>query len=151
MRDLRQLEAHRIRGRALRELWGWDGDETCGAFSLRSSIDGGDLKVIASQGQGWDHVSVSRRNRCPNWTEMEQVKRAFFCTDETAMQLHVPPSDHVNNHPYTLHLWRPLDQEIPRPPGILVGIGNAPLRSREEALAVYRNCLAALPASENDQ
>ena len=53
---------------------------------------------------------------------MEHVKRAFFKDDETAMQLHVPPSDHVNHHPHCLHLWRPNDgRDIPRPPAIFVG------------------------------
>jgi hypothetical protein len=51
---------------------------------------------------------------------MEHVKRLFFKDDETAMQLHVPPSDHLSLHPYCLHLWRPQDREIPRPPSIMV-------------------------------
>jgi hypothetical protein len=122
MRDLRLLDAFRIRGKPILDFWGWEGDETCGAFTLRSSIDGAEMHVIASSGEGWDHVSVSRRNRCPNWSEMEQVKRLFFRDDETAMQLHVPPDDHINLHPHCLHLWRPHDQEIPRPPAIMVGI-----------------------------
>lgn len=79
------------------------------------------LKVIASDGYGWDHVSVSCEGRCPTWGEMELIKRLFFKEDETAMQLHVPPQDHVNCHPYCLHLWRPQDAEIPRPPSELVG------------------------------
>jgi hypothetical protein len=142
MRNLRLLDAHRIRGRAVIELYGWEGDDKAGAFRLRSSIDGADLVVIASSGEGWDHVSASRSNRCPNWSEMEQVKRVFFRDDETAMQLHVPPSDHVNNHPYTLHLWRPLDREIPRPPSIMVGIGAEPVRSAEEARTIHREALS---------
>lgn len=144
MRNLRLLDAHRTRGRAVVELWGWEGDDTCGAFTLRSSIDGGELIVIASSGEGWDHVSASRRNRCPNWPEMEQVKRTFFRDDETAMQLHVPPSDHINNHPYTLHLWRPLEREIPRPPGIMVGVGANPIRSVKEGWAIHREALDQL-------
>ena len=87
-----------------------------GAFRL------GQLFVIASTGFGWDHVSVSTRTRCPTWGEMEYVKRMFFEDHETAMQLHVPPSDHVNCHPYCLHLWRPQEFEIPRPPPEFVGI-----------------------------
>lgn len=80
-----------------------------------------DLRVIASSGEGWDHVSVSLPGRCPNWPEMEYVKRLFFKDSEAAMQLHVPPDDHINCHPNCLHLWRPLKGEIPRPPAILVG------------------------------
>ena len=80
------------------------------------------LRVIASNGEGWDHVSVSLSNRTPVWDEMEYIKRLFFKPDETAMQLHVPPSSHVNNHPFCLHIWRPHAGAIPRPPAALVGI-----------------------------
>lgn len=120
MRDLRLLDTYRdhVRGR---HFWGWSGDETCGAFSVPSPIDRAPMVVIASSGEGWDHVSVSRTNRCPNWPEMECVKRLFFRDDETAMQLHVPPSDHISFHPNCLHIWRPNDgREIPMPPSIMV-------------------------------
>ncbi len=69
----------------------------------------------------WEHVSVSTRNRCPNWPEMDFIKRLFWDDDECVMQLHPPRSDHVNCHPHCLHLWRPVNAEIPRPPSILVG------------------------------
>jgi hypothetical protein len=120
VRDLRLLDACRVRGAAVIEAMGWEGDETCGWFVLKSRIDGAELAVVASAGGGWDHVSVSRKNRCPNWAEMEHVKRSFFNDDETAMQLHVPPAEHINCHSNTLHLWRPQHCEIPRPPAILV-------------------------------
>lgn len=76
------------------------------------------LKVIACAGGGWDHVSVSRHDRVPEWGDMEFVKRRFFEDHETAMQLHVPPAVHINCHPFALHLWRPNDgrHSIPRPP-----------------------------------
>lgn len=80
------------------------------------------LRVIASNDDGWDHVSVSLRDRTPTWDEMEYIKHLFFRPDETAMQLHVPGSDHVNNHPYCLHLWRPHGVAIPRPPADMVGV-----------------------------
>ena len=121
MRDLRVLNCYRRTDAAVIEMYGDTGDHTCGVFELPSPIDGGTLRVIASVGEGWDHVSVSRQNRCPNWPEMEHVKRLFFKDDETAMQLHVPPSDHISHHPHCLHIWRPLDVEIPRPPADHVG------------------------------
>lgn len=120
MRNLHLLDVYRIKGP---EFWGWDGDETCGAFRLPSPTDGLHLAVIASSGEGWDHVSVSRTTRCPNWPEMEFIKHKFFKDDETAMQLHVPAADHINCHPFCLHLWRPHDGEIPRPPTWMVGPG----------------------------
>jgi hypothetical protein len=120
MRNLRLLDHFRIRSGL--EMWnGWAGDETCGAFAFPSCIDKQPLRVIASSGEGWDHVSVSRQNRMPNWPEMEQVAALFFKDNETAMQLHVPKSQHVNNHPYCLHWWRPTDAEIPTPPAVFVG------------------------------
>jgi hypothetical protein len=78
------------------------------------------LVVIASQGLGWDHVSVSLNYRCPTWEEMEYVRELFFADNETVMQLSVPRSDHLSYHPYCLHLWRPQTQEIPRPPDLMV-------------------------------
>jgi hypothetical protein len=79
------------------------------------------LRVIASVGKGWDHVSVSLPNRIPTWYEMEFIKRKFFLPHETAMQLHVPEREHINIHPHTLHLWRPLKGiHIPVPPKELV-------------------------------
>lgn len=117
MRDLRALDPFRVDATA---TYGWSGDETCGAFRLPSPIDGGLLTCVASSGDGWDHVSVSRSNRCPNWPEMEFVRRRFFKDEECVMQLHVPVADHINAHPNCLHLWRSQTQEIPRPPRWMV-------------------------------
>lgn len=72
--------------------------------------------VIASWGEGWDHVSVSTPTRCLSWMEMEYIRRVFFEDHETVMQIHPPVSDYVNVHPYCLHLWRPQNQSIPTPP-----------------------------------
>lgn len=101
--------------------------EPLGVFSVRVGHDGGHfrmwsveagrhLTIVASIGGKWDHVSVSLSDRCPTWAEMELVKRAFFHDDETAMQLHVKPDDHISLHPYCLHLWRPHGVAIPLPP-----------------------------------
>lgn len=123
MRDLRLLDAFRITDpAALRHWGGWAGDETCGAFIVPSPIDKAPLKVVASNGEGWDHVSVSRRNRCPNWEEMERIAVLFFRDNETAMQLHVPRAEHLNLHPHCLHWWRPHDGTIPRPPSDMVAV-----------------------------
>jgi hypothetical protein len=119
MRDLNTLNSHRV-DVSKNPHFGWNGDGTCGAFKLPSPTDGQSLNVVASNGDGWDHVSVSRQSRCPNWPEMEFVRHKFFEDHETVMQLHVPVSDHINRHPYTLHLWRPHALEIPRPPAEFV-------------------------------
>ena len=90
MRNLHLLDAFRVNAS---DFFGDLGDGSCGAFRVSSPIDGGALNVLASSGGGWDHVSVSRVNRCPNWAEMEHIKRMFFREDEAAMQLHVPPAE----------------------------------------------------------
>lgn len=118
---LPEIDRYRLRTTALAMYYGNFGDETCGCFEIPSPIDGGPLSVIASAGEGWDHVSVSRPNRCPNWPELEHVKRLLFKDDECAMQLHVPAKDHINVHSTCLHLWRPQECTIPLPPGWMVG------------------------------
>lgn len=119
MRNLNELNNNRLKTSAIYAHFGNFGDETCGVFEIPNRT-GPPLRVIASAGEGWDHVSVSLPNRCPNWLEMELVKRAFFKEDETAMQLHVPPSDHISCHHNCLHLWRPQAVDIPRPPDWMV-------------------------------
>lgn len=121
MRNLNLLDQYRDTSLAVIEHYGWAGDETCGVFRVPSPIDGNLLCIVASCGEGWDHVSVSRATRCPNWPEMQAVYKMFFAEGETAMQLHVPAADHVNCHPYCLHLWRPQEIDIPRPPAEFVG------------------------------
>lgn len=78
-------------------------------------------QITASDGEGWEHVSVSLRHRSPKWDEMEYFKRLFWGDDVAVMQLHPPRSQWVNNHPHCLHLWRPIDASIPMPPSLLVG------------------------------
>jgi hypothetical protein len=117
MRDLHLLDTFRVDATATH---GWNGDGTCGAFQVPSPIDKAPMTVVASSGDGWDHVSVSRTNRCPNWPELEHVRKLFFRDDETVMQLHVPGKDHINLHPNCLHLWRPQNAEIPLPPKFMV-------------------------------
>jgi hypothetical protein len=120
MRDLRALDKYRDSA-SERRIYGTEGDATCGVFRIPSPIDRAGLAVVASCGDGWDHVSISRPNRPPNWAEMSRIYRLFFGDDETAMQLHVPSTEHINCHPNTLHLWRPQNARIPRPPGWMVG------------------------------
>jgi hypothetical protein len=79
------------------------------------------LRIIASWGEGWDHVSVSLENRCPVWQEMCYVKDLFWRPEECVMQLHPPKADWVNYHEHCLHLWRPQGKEIPQPPLSLIG------------------------------
>ncbi|WP_158552045.1 DUF7694 domain-containing protein [Komagataeibacter melaceti] len=120
MRNLYEVNQYRITSPEIVARFGSSGDSTCGFFMVPSPTDQQKMKVIASVGDGWDHVSVSRSSRCPNWPEMELVKRLFFADNETCMQLHVPVSDHISVHPYCLHIWRPHAEVIPMPPSWMV-------------------------------
>lgn len=118
MKDLTSLDKYRLKDEEIR-IYGRTGDSGNGLFKI--FIDGRSFRVIASNGGGWEHVSVSpcnqKRKLCPTWEEMCAVKDMFFDAEETVMQLHPPVSDYVNNHPYCLHLWKPTgDIQIPRPP-----------------------------------
>jgi hypothetical protein len=78
--------------------------------------------VIASDGEGWEHVSVSLPDRCPTWFEMAQIKDIFWDNEDCVVQYHPPKSEYVNNHPFCLHLWRPTNCNLPMPDSMLVGI-----------------------------
>lgn len=112
-------------------------DETCGnngAFVLKIA-HGQLLNTMASDQCGWEHVSVSRTDRCPTWAEMCQVKDIFWDQDDCVIQYHPPKNDYVNNHPWCLHLWRPIGIELPKPEAIMVGYAGM---SKEEAIKISR-------------
>lgn len=81
------------------------------------------LRVIASDGDGWEHVSVSTYKRCPTWEEMCLIKSLFWDDDDCVVQFHPPESDYVNFHPFCLHLWRRLgtNEFVQRPPAYMIG------------------------------
>lgn len=83
------------------------------------------LFVIFSDGDGWEHVSVSTPNRTPNWTEMCFVKNIFWDTEDVVLQFHPAQSQYVNQHPHCLHLWRPSGVNVPTPRMDLVGAVEA--------------------------
>lgn len=86
----------------------------------------------ASDGLGWEHVSVTLRkkiskskweevHRSCTWLEMCLVKAAFWDDEDTVVQFHPPKSQYVSFHEYCLRLWRPVGREMPIPESILVG------------------------------
>jgi hypothetical protein len=77
------------------------------------SADG--LGVIAEvelhDDEAWLHVSFSRRNRMPSYEDMARVKALFIGDDRKAIQVLPAKSEHVNLHPYCLHLYSPIDRD----------------------------------------
>ena len=100
-----------------------------GAFMVRLySSDRVKAFCVASSGYGWEHVSVHMIKegiqKIPTWNEMCLIKDIFWDEEDCVVQYHPKKSEYVNNHPHTLHLWRPTDVELPRPLPIMIGIPN---------------------------
>lgn len=81
----------------------------------------------ASDGDGWEHVSVSissllkkRGSRCPTWEEMCFIKSIFWDETDTVIEFHPAKENYVNIHDFVLHLWKPIGIELPLPNTILV-------------------------------
>ncbi len=121
--DISHLEAFRLRDGRM------GSDESYGAngFFLiphRGIV----LQIIASDGAGWDHVSVvpidartqRKLYRTPTWAEMCFVKDLFWDKSECAIQYHPVESDYRNAHEYCLHLWKPQDVVLPTPDPLMV-------------------------------
>lgn len=106
-----------------------------GAFIIHQS-NGRDLWIIASDatlweeagftGIKWEHVSVhaydGKRTLTPRWEEMCKIKDIFWDEEDVVIQFHPRKSEYINNHPNTLHLWRPIGIDLPTPPKGTVGI-----------------------------
>lgn len=94
-----------------------------GAFKLTSIRFTGTIMVICSDKDGWEHVSLSRKDRCPTWDEVCWVKSKFWDDEDAVIQVHPPQSEWINNHPYCLHLWRKAGTNdfYEKPPAYMVG------------------------------
>ena len=99
-----------------------------GAFYIQSPEPGWMLACIVSDDLGWEHVSVhafrfaNKQQRVPSWREMCYIKDIFWDGEDTVVQYHPRKSEYVNNHYYTLHLWRNTKVRFPEPNSLLVGV-----------------------------
>jgi len=80
----------------------------------------GKLRVVASNEEGWEHVSISLKYRTPNWREMCEIKNLFWGSEDCVIQYHPPQKVYINTHSNVLHLWRKIGSEFETPPMILV-------------------------------
>lgn len=90
-----------------------------GAFALRLfGIPKQPIAVcIASDGGGWDHVSIQvSTGGTASWEIMCLIKSVFWDDEDCVVQFHPPASQYVNKHPDVLHLWRPQGYAIQTPP-----------------------------------
>jgi len=109
-----------------------------GAFQLPSPEPGWILIILATDGAGWEHVSVHAarardgQSRTPSWREMCVAKDTFWDPEDVVVQYHPRRSEYISHHPDTLHLWRPIAASIPTPPEQLVGPRARPGESRAD-------------------
>ena len=104
---------------------------------LKKHIEGKDLRisanftdpvsrkvyyVIFTSSLGWEHASVSQRNKTPEWEIMCRVKDVFWSGEECCIEYHPKEEDYINMHEHCLHIWKPIGIELPMPPSIMVGI-----------------------------
>lgn len=93
-----------------------------GQFIVR--VNGEDFLTQASDGMGWEHVSVSRLDgsyRTPSWEDMCEIKSIFWDDEDTVVQFHPAKSQYVNFMVNCLHLWRCTSENQISPPSFLVG------------------------------
>lgn len=95
-------------------------DGNNGAFFIPRDGETTPLRVVASDHLGWEHVSVSLPGRTPTWGEMSWVKDLFWGPEDVVIQYHPAEGEYVNAHPNCLHMWRPVGEELPTPPMVLV-------------------------------
>lgn len=122
MSDWVFLNKHRVRSGlyASDESFGF-----CGQFAFPLAGESRRVCVIASDGVGWQHVSVSFGpvKGTPSWDLMCRVKDLFWEPQDWVVQFHPPASEYINNHSGCLHLWRCIDgRQTPTPPSIMVGL-----------------------------
>ena len=56
-------------------------------------------------GKVWMHTSYSRVSRLPTYQETGFIKDNFIGPDVKAIMIFPKKAEHVNIHPYCLHLW----------------------------------------------
>lgn len=83
MKNLHTLDKYRQSDREI-QARGMNGDSGNGVFKVH--VNGRSFFVIASNGGGREHVSVSpcnqKRKTCPTWEEMCAIKDMFFEPEE---------------------------------------------------------------------
>lgn len=119
MADWELLNKHRMRKGQFRSdpIDGFNGLFT---IPIRGKL----VRIIASDGLDWQHVSVTitNSNETPSWQLMCAVKELFWNDQDWVVQFHPAKSEYVNNHPGCLHLWKPNAQILPTPDSLLAGL-----------------------------
>jgi hypothetical protein len=128
MSDWVFLNKHRVREPSVSVPQRYCTDDGFGFNGMfRFVIDGKQLRCIASDGEGWQHVSVSieLETKPPTWSIMVKVKELFWEDEDVVVQYHPAKSQYVNMHPGCLHLWKPTGAPLQAPHYLLVGLRSS--------------------------
>ena len=122
MKDLKEIEKTRgLQIQMFNPEEGMNGFYKELEYTNRGNIKfGKEFTFVFTWNNGWEHLSVSTQSRCPTWEEMCKFKDMFFNEEEACVEYHPKKSDYVNLHPHCLHIWRPLNEELPIPDKKLV-------------------------------
>lgn len=84
------------------EVWSPVPDSVSGQMGKLRFIVSGETE---QDGKRWVHLSIIKANAIPEWNELVRVRNAVL--GEEALCLHIVSrrSQHVNIHPYCMHLW----------------------------------------------
>lgn len=96
------------------------------------------LNFMFSWACGFEHLSVSTTVKTPTWEQMCKMKDIFWNEDEVCMQLHPAKENYIDNMSYCLHIWRPINKEIPTPPNLMVGIRPDEEKFKEDVIDFIR-------------
>ena len=97
-------------------------DGNNGTFVLdKPAPSKGKIHCVASDGGGWERVTVSvGKGRQPSWELMEHIKAQFWDEEDAVYMVHLPKSLKSNKHPHKLTLWRPACEQMPLPDASLL-------------------------------
>jgi len=93
------------------------------------------LRVLLSDGCGWDHVSIMHPDRPPTNQEVAAVRVMFWEREEIVVEYH-DPLVFIPETPVTIrHLWCPQGCQLLRPPAMVASEFNL---SEDEKLETYQ-------------
>jgi hypothetical protein len=96
----------KVRARLGRKVWGVPATFGPDGWILDNMTGPGRIIITNAPADDveWLHASISWADHLPTYEELVSLHRAVW-PNGWAYQVFAPPADHVNIHPYALHLW----------------------------------------------
>jgi hypothetical protein len=116
-RELEHAEARRLievldnhmAALKLPTAWNYDGRLTPWCATWRRGDGIVLLEPEAHNGVDWWHLSMSRAKQLPSWGELTRAKELWLGPKAHAVQVLSNDDEHINIHPFCLHLWARVD------------------------------------------